>query len=105
MLSVKYERAMFDGQVREVLSEPICLGIAERYQMTILAFGTDRDNVHSLVQPVPTQRIETPESGDRYPAPARKRMLRLGMLPSALCPEHDFSRRNQLSAVRVLRIV
>lgn len=70
MLSVKYERAMFDGQVREVLSEPICLGIAERYQMTILAFGTDRDNVHSLVQPVPTYsvRVETPESGDRYPA-------------------------------------
>jgi REP element-mobilizing transposase RayT len=44
----KYRRVVFDAQVDAVLRE-ICLEIADRYEITFLEIGTDRDHVHFLV--------------------------------------------------------
>jgi len=49
----KYRRVVFDAQVDVVLRE-ICLEIADRYEITFLEIGTDRDHVHFLVQSVPS---------------------------------------------------
>ena len=49
----KYRRVVFDGQVDAVLRE-VCLEIAERYEITFLEIGTDRDHVHFLVQSIPS---------------------------------------------------
>ena len=49
----KYRRVVFDAQVDAVLRE-ICLEIADRYEITFLEIGTDRDHVHFLVQSVPS---------------------------------------------------
>ncbi|MBF0516451.1 MAG: IS200/IS605 family transposase [Nitrospirae bacterium] len=48
----KYRRAVFDEQVDVVLKE-VCLEIEKRYQIKFLEIGTDKDNVHFLVQSVP----------------------------------------------------
>ena len=49
----KYRRVVFDDQVDAVLRE-VCLEIADRYEITFLEIGTDRDHVHFLVQSVPS---------------------------------------------------
>jgi REP element-mobilizing transposase RayT len=49
----KYRRAVIDEEVDQVLKE-VCLDIADRYQIEFLEIGTDKDQVHFLVQSVPT---------------------------------------------------
>jgi putative transposase len=49
----KYRRAVIDTQVDAILKE-VCLQIADRYEMTFLEIGCDRDHVHFLIQSVPT---------------------------------------------------
>jgi len=48
----KYRRAVFDENVDGVVKE-VCLAIAERYEVSFLEIGTDKDHVHFLVQSVP----------------------------------------------------
>ena len=52
----KYRRTVFDEHVEEVLRET-CLGIEQRYEITFLEIGTDKDHVHFLVQSVPTYSV------------------------------------------------
>jgi REP element-mobilizing transposase RayT len=42
-----------DERVSRVLRD-ICLDIADRYEITFLEIGTDKDHVHFLIQSVPT---------------------------------------------------
>ena len=49
----KYRRAVFDEKVDKVLRD-VCLEIADRYQIEFIEIGTDKDQVHFLVQSVPT---------------------------------------------------
>ena len=49
----KYRRIVFSEEVDQVL-KAVCLDIAQRYEITFLEIGTDRDHVHFLVQSVPT---------------------------------------------------
>ena len=49
----KYRRVVFDEAVDQVLRE-VCLEIAERFEITFLEIGVDRDHVHFLVQSVPS---------------------------------------------------
>jgi putative transposase len=49
----KYRRAVFTPPVDQKLKE-VCLEISERYEITFLEIGTDKDHVHFLVQSVPT---------------------------------------------------
>ena len=49
----KYRRIVFSEEVDEVL-KTVCLEIAQRYELTFLEIGTDRDHVHFLVQSVPS---------------------------------------------------
>lgn len=49
----KYRRIVFSEEVDHVL-KAICLEIAQRYELTFLEIGTDRDHVHFLVQAVPS---------------------------------------------------
>ena len=55
VLRAKYRRAVFDEQVDAVLEE-VCLEIEKRYLIKFLEIGVDKDNVHFLVQSVPTYR-------------------------------------------------
>ncbi len=48
----KYRRIVFSEDVDQVL-KMVCLDIAQRYEITFLEIGTDRDHVHFLVQSVP----------------------------------------------------
>lgn len=48
----KYRRAVFDEDVDSVLKE-VCIEISDRYQVSFLEIGTDKDPVHFLVQSVP----------------------------------------------------
>jgi putative transposase len=48
-----YRRAVIDEKVDQVIIEA-CLDIANRYQVEFLEIGTDKDQVHFLVQSVPT---------------------------------------------------
>src|ERR1041384_4317556 len=48
----KYRRAVFTPPVDQKLKE-VCLGISNRYEITFLEIGTDKDHVHFLVQSVP----------------------------------------------------
>jgi len=48
----KYRRVVFDSQVDTVLTQ-VCLEIADRYEITFLEIGTDKDHVHFLIQSVP----------------------------------------------------
>jgi putative transposase len=52
----KYRRGVFDEAVDSVLKE-ICLDIEKRYQMKFLEIGTDKDQVHFLIQSVPTYHV------------------------------------------------
>jgi REP element-mobilizing transposase RayT len=49
----KYRRVVIDQKVDEKLKE-ICLEIAKRYQIEFIEIGTDKDQVHFLIQSVPT---------------------------------------------------
>ena len=49
----KYRRIVFSEEVDQVL-KAVCLEIAQRYEITFIEIGTDRDHVHFLVQSVPT---------------------------------------------------
>ena len=51
--TAKYRRVVFSEQVNEIVRE-VCLGIAERYEMSFLESGTDRNHMHFLIQSVPT---------------------------------------------------
>ena len=51
--TAKYRRVVFSEQVDELVRE-VCLGIAERYEMSFLEIGTDRNHMHFLIQSVPT---------------------------------------------------
>ena len=44
---------MITEEVDSVLCR-ICLDIADRYEVTFLEIGTDKDHVHFLIQSVPT---------------------------------------------------
>ena len=61
----KYRRVVFDPAVDAVLKE-ICLEIAQRYALVFLEIGTDHDQVHFLLQSVPTysptQMVKTMKS-------------------------------------------
>lgn len=48
----KYRRLVFTEDVDKTLKE-ICLGISERYEVSFIEIGTDRDHVHFLIQSVP----------------------------------------------------
>jgi putative transposase len=52
----KYRRAVFDENVDGVVKE-VCLEIAERYEVSFLEIGTDKDHVHFLVQSVPAYSV------------------------------------------------
>ena len=47
---------MFDDRVDEVLKE-VCLEISELYQVKFLEIGTDKDDVHFLVQTIPRYSV------------------------------------------------
>jgi len=49
----KYRRVIFDVEIDEVL-RAVCLEISDRYAITFVEIGTDRDHVHFLVQSVPS---------------------------------------------------
>src|SRR3990172_3765773 len=49
----KYRRAVITPEVDQVLRQ-VCLEIAQRYEITFLEIGADKDHVHFLVQSVPT---------------------------------------------------
>jgi REP element-mobilizing transposase RayT len=53
----KYRRAVFDGDVDQVLRD-VCLEIEKRYEMNFLEIGTDDDHVHFLVQSVPMYSVK-----------------------------------------------
>ena len=52
----KYRRVVFDEDVDVVLRR-VCLEIEDRYQVTFIEIGTDKDHVHFLVQSVPTYTV------------------------------------------------
>ena len=49
----KYRRVVFSETVDQSLKE-ICLEISERYEITFIEIGTDKDHVHFLIQSIPT---------------------------------------------------
>ena len=51
--SAKYRRAVIDPEVEEIIKD-ICIEIEKRYEVRFLEIGTDRDQVHFLIQSVPT---------------------------------------------------
>jgi putative transposase len=51
--TAKYRRVVFSEQVNEIVRE-VGLGIAERYEMSFLEIGRDRNHRHFLIQSVPT---------------------------------------------------
>ena len=50
----KYRRVVFSKEVDETLKD-ICLEISKRYEIHFLEIGVDQDNVHFLIQSVPTK--------------------------------------------------
>jgi putative transposase len=52
----KYTRAVFDEDLDWVLKE-VCFGIELRYEIKFLEIGTDKDQVHFLVQSVPRYSV------------------------------------------------
>ena len=61
----KYRRVVFSETVDQSLKE-ICLEISERYEITFIEIGTDKDHVHFLIQSIPmmspTRIIQTVKS-------------------------------------------
>ena len=49
----KYRRAVFSEKVDQAL-RTVCLEIAERYELSFVEIGVDKDHVHFLIQSVPT---------------------------------------------------
>ncbi len=49
----KYRRVVLDDKVDTILKQ-VCLDISDRYELTFLEIGTDKDHVHFLIQSVPT---------------------------------------------------
>jgi len=56
VLPAKYRRVVFDTHVDGILRE-VCLEIEKRYQIKFLEIGTDKDQVHFLIQSVPTYSV------------------------------------------------
>ena len=52
----KYREAVFDEKVDRELKE-VCLEIGNRYEITFLEIGTDKDHVHFLIQSVPKYSV------------------------------------------------
>lgn len=52
----KYRRVVFDQKVDGVV-KAVCLEIEQRYQVKFLEIDVDRDNVHFLVQTIPTYSV------------------------------------------------
>jgi putative transposase len=48
----KYRRILFNAEIDEYLRD-ICIGISERYEITFIEIGVDKDHVHFLVQSIP----------------------------------------------------
>ena len=53
----KYRRAVFDEKV-DVCVKEVCLEIEQRYEVTFLEIGVDKDHVHFLVQSVPMYSVK-----------------------------------------------
>jgi len=51
--TAKYRRVVFSEHVDEVVRD-VCLEIAQRYEMSCLEMGTDRNHMHFLIESVPT---------------------------------------------------
>ena len=49
----KYRKVVFDEKVDQVLKQ-VCFDMSERYELTFVEIGTDKDHVHFLIQSVPT---------------------------------------------------
>ena len=47
----KYRRAVFDAKV-DIALKDVCLDTEKRYQVKFLEIGTDKDDVHFLVQSI-----------------------------------------------------
>jgi REP element-mobilizing transposase RayT len=58
----KYRRAVFDEKV-DVCVKEVCLEIEQRYEITFLEIGVDKDNVHFLVQSVPMDSVACVRAG------------------------------------------
>jgi len=52
----KYRKVVFSKEVDETLKET-CIEIAKRYQIHLLEIGTDKNQVHFLVQSVPKYNV------------------------------------------------
>ena len=52
MCPTKYRRVIFDAEIDEYLRD-VCIGISERYEITFIEIGVDKDHVHFLVQTIP----------------------------------------------------
>lgn len=48
----QYRRILFNAEIDEYLRD-ICIGISERYEITFIEIGVDKDHVHFLVQSIP----------------------------------------------------
>ena len=53
---VKYRRKIFTDEVSEKLKE-VCTGIGEAYEMRFIEIGMEEDNVHMLVQGIPSMSV------------------------------------------------
>lgn len=54
--SAKYRRVVYTDTVDSILVK-VCEGIEERYDVSFLEIGTDKNHVHFLVQSVPTYSV------------------------------------------------
>ena len=52
----KYRKKVFTQEVEETL-RLVCLGIEERYEIRFIEIGMEEDNVHFLVQGIPTMSV------------------------------------------------
>ena len=54
--TVKYRKSLLTQEVSEYL-KIICLEISERFEITFLEIGTDKNHVHFLLQSTPTLSV------------------------------------------------
>ena len=52
----KYRRLVIDDTVDKLIRD-ICLGIGKRYEIHFVEIGTDKDQVHFLVQSIPMMTV------------------------------------------------